>query len=188
MDPFLHVNYFSKPSIVHIAYASHDIFDTKTGFEPALPGPRPIDSPLSYSAKQNNASQYRESLRLIVLLCGRGGTWTPSLNESGFTVRAATNYRLPSQNDRRYFSATSIYEVIWIVINFQKVDSWAENRSRTDNLLITNQLLCQLSYLGIAESSYRWLPSTSDFFRHRNQTKLNVTIYLVITPLLMFRR
>ena len=26
---------------------------------------------------------------------------------------------------------------------------WAENRSRTCNLLITNQLLCQLSYLGI---------------------------------------
>lgn len=43
------------------------ILDTKTGFEPALPGPRPIDYPLSYSAKQNNASQYRESLRLIVL-------------------------------------------------------------------------------------------------------------------------
>lgn len=71
---FLHVNYFSTPFIVHIVYASHDILDTKTGFEPALPGPRPIDSPLSYSAKQNNASQYRESLRLIVLLCGRGGT------------------------------------------------------------------------------------------------------------------
>ena len=28
----------------------------------------------------------------------------------------------------------------------------AENRSRTDNLLITNQLLCQLSYLGIIKS------------------------------------
>ena len=29
--------------------------------------------------------------------------------------------------------------------------SQADNRTRTDNLLITNQLLCQLSHIGIIE-------------------------------------
>ena len=31
----------------------------------------------------------------------------------------------------------------------------ADNRNRTDNLLITNQLLCQLSHVGIF-FSYKW--------------------------------
>ena len=31
----------------------------------------------------------------------------------------------------------------------------ADDRTRTDNLLITNQLLCQLSHIGIRNGSYR---------------------------------
>ena len=31
----------------------------------------------------------------------------------------------------------------------------ADDRTRTDNLLITNQLLCQLSHIGIKNGTYR---------------------------------
>ena len=31
----------------------------------------------------------------------------------------------------------------------------ADDRTRTDNLLITNQLLCQLSHVGILNGTYR---------------------------------
>ena len=31
----------------------------------------------------------------------------------------------------------------------------ADDRTRTDNLLITNQLLCQLSHIGVSNGTYR---------------------------------
>ena len=31
----------------------------------------------------------------------------------------------------------------------------ADDRTRTDNLLITNQLLCQLSHIGVPNGTYR---------------------------------
>ena len=44
----------------------------------------------------------------------------------------------------------------------------ADDRTRTDNLLITNQLLCQLSHIGILLCIYNWLkPSDSDGNRTR---------------------
>ena len=44
----------------------------------------------------------------------------------------------------------------------------ADERTRTVNLLITNQLLCQLSHIGILLCIYNWLkPSDSDGNRTR---------------------
>ena len=43
----------------------------------------------------------------------------------------------------------------------------ADDRTRTDNLLITNQLLCQLSHIGMMNSKSRLLSSDSDGNRTR---------------------
>ena len=37
----------------------------------------------------------------------------------------------------------------YIIFNFAYFYAKADDRTRTDNLLITNQLLCQLSHIGI---------------------------------------
>ena len=36
----------------------------------------------------------------------------------------------------------------------------ADDRTRTDNLLITNQLLCQLSHIGLFLNGWRWIRTT----------------------------
>ena len=43
----------------------------------------------------------------------------------------------------------------------------ADDRTRTDNLLITNQLLCQLSHIGLMHLKSRLLPNDSDGNRTR---------------------
>ena len=39
--------------------------------------------------------------------------------------------------------------------NSQNKSRKADDRTRTDNLLITNQLLCQLSHIGVSNGTYR---------------------------------
>ena len=67
---------------------------------------------------------------------------------------------------------------IW---NFQKADY----RTRTDNLLITNQLLCQLSHIGvsyiswfiISRSAYAWLAS----LLNRHELKhINISLHRIL--------
>ena len=55
----------------------------------------------------------------------------------------------------------------------------ADDRTRTDNLLITNQLLCQLSHIGILVYAYHGLPeiyqesSQTGIFFHSQYSFLN---------------
>ena len=39
--------------------------------------------------------------------------------------------------------------------NYLVFELKADDRTRTDNLLITNQLLCQLSHIGVSNGTYR---------------------------------
>jgi hypothetical protein len=50
--------------------------------------------------------------------------------------------------DRNSLSAKK-REAAWLAICFGRMGDGAEDRSRTDDLLITNQLLYQLSYFGL---------------------------------------
>ena len=54
-------------------------------------------------------------------------------------------------------------ESIQIIKQFQKAD----DRTRTDNLLITNQLLCQLSHIGLCLLKMRLLHRENGTYRAR---------------------
>ena len=45
----------------------------------------------------------------------------------------------------------------------------ADDRTRTDNLLITNQLLCQLSHIGLANDKAEWVEKDSNLRRRCQQ-------------------
>ena len=51
------------------------------------------------------------------------------------------------------------YDRIFITVQYLHSYNYsiikADDRTRTDNLLITNQLLCQLSHIGVSNGTYR---------------------------------
>ena len=82
-----------------------------------------------------------------------------------------------------------IYHIHIQLIRFTLQLTWivkADDRTRTDNLLITNQLLCQLSHIGvfcfswfvISRSAYAWLASLLN--RHE-LSHIGVTFKTVFT-------
>ena len=88
------------------------------------------------------------------------------------------NYWKSNSNGQRWIRTTeaicSRFTVcpLWPLGNLPIYTIWncikADDRTRTDNLLITNQLLCQLSHIGILLCIYNWLkPSDSDGNRTR---------------------
>ena len=57
------------------------------------------------------------------------------------------DYEIPSHN------ALGIVQGIIFLLLISKKK--ADDRTRTDNLLITNQLLCQLSHIGVTRAEYK---------------------------------
>ena len=64
----------------------------------------------------------------------------------------------------------TIYAIVSVII--LSIITKADDRTRTDNLLITNQLLCQLSHIGIyiKEGPTKWEDSLISHARFAKQT------------------